>query len=126
MDTRLHTQLVLDALDMALWQRHPKNVIHHSDQGSQYTSLAFGLRCKKAGVRPSRGSVGDCFDNALRESFFATVECELLDRHCFRTFHDAKRSLFEYIEAWYNPHRRHSALGYNSPATYENNRQSWA
>lgn len=126
MDTRLHTQLVLDALDMALWQRHPNNVIHHSDQGSQYTSLAFGMRCKKAGVRPSMGSVGDCFDNAMCESFFATVECELLDRHCFRTFHDAKRSLFEYIEGWYNPHRRHSALGYHSPVTYENNRQSWA
>ena len=73
-----------------MWQRHPKKVIHHSDHGSQYTSLAFGLRCKKAGVRPSMGSVGDCFDNALWESFFATVECELLDRHCFRMFHDAK------------------------------------
>ena len=70
---------VQDVLDMALWQRHPKNGIHYSDQGSQYTSLAFGLRCKKAGVRPSMGSVGDCYDNALCESFFATVECELLD-----------------------------------------------
>ena len=75
MDTRLHTQLVLDALNMALWQRRSKDVIHHSDQGSQYTSLAFGLRCKKASVRPSTGSVGDCFDNAMCESFFATVEC---------------------------------------------------
>ena len=98
MDTRLHAQLVFDALNMALWQRRPKDVIHHSDQGSQYTSLAFGLRCKKAGVRPSTGSVGDCFDNAMCESFFATVECELLDRHCFRTFQDAQQALFEYIE----------------------------
>ena len=94
MDTRLHTQLVLDALDMALWQRHPNNVIHHSDQRSQYTSLAFGLRCKKASVRTSMGSVGDCFDNALCESFFATVECELLERHCFRTFRTTQNDLF--------------------------------
>jgi putative transposase len=79
MDTRLHTQWVQDVLDMALWQRHPKNGIHYSDQGSQYTSLAFGLRCKKAGVRPPMGSVGYCYDNTLCESFFATVECELLD-----------------------------------------------
>ena len=111
---------------MALWQRRPKDVIHHSDQESQFTLLAFGLRCKKAGVRPSTGSVGDCFDNAMCERFFATVECELLDRHCFRTFQDAQQALFEYIEGWYNPHRRHSALGYHSPTTYENNHQSWA
>ena len=126
MDTRLHTQQVLNALNMALWQRRPKDVIHHSDQGSQYTSLAFGLRCKKAGVRPFRGSVGHCFDNAMCESFFATVECELLDRHCFRTFQDAQQALFEYIEGWYNPHRRHSALGYHSPTTYEKVHQTWA
>ena len=133
---------------MALWQRRPKDVIHHSDQGSQHTSIAFGLRCKKAGVRPSTGSVGDCFDNAMCERFFATAECELLDHHCFRTYQaclqrralrrqEAQRALFEYIDlsaclraarrqacyaqagGWYNPHRRHSALGYDSPTTYE-------
>ena len=126
MDRRLHTKLVLSALNMALWQRRPKDVIHHSDQGSQYTSIAFGLRCKKAGVRPSTGSVGDCFDNAMCESFFATVECELLDRRCFHTFQEAQRALFAYIEGWYNPHRRHSALGYDSPTTYEKRHQTRA
>jgi putative transposase len=80
METYLRTELVLKALNMALGQRRPVGVIHHSDQGSQYTSLAFGKRCAAAGVRPSMGSVGDCFDNAMCESFFATLECELLDR----------------------------------------------
>jgi putative transposase len=84
MATHLKTQLVLDALEMALWQRRPIQVVHHSDQGTQYTSIAFGRRCQEAGVRPSMGSVGDCYDNALCESFFATLECELLDRHRFR------------------------------------------
>ena len=85
MATHLRTELVLDALNMALWQRRPEAVIHHSDQGSQYTSLAFGGRCAKMGVRPSMGSVGDCYDNAMCESFFATLECELLDRYRFET-----------------------------------------
>ena len=76
---------MLDALNMALWQRRPEAVIHHSDQGSQYTSLAFGRRCKEARVRPSMGSVGDAYDNAMAESFFATLECELVDRRRFRT-----------------------------------------
>ena len=80
MATHLRTELVLDALEMALSQRRPTEVIHHSDQGCQYTSIAFGQRCKTAGVRPSMGSVGDCYDNAMCESFFATLECELLDR----------------------------------------------
>jgi len=78
MKTHLRTQLVLDALEMALWQRRPQSVIHHSDQGTQYTSMTFGQRCRRAGVRPSMGSVGDCYDNALCESFFASLECELL------------------------------------------------
>jgi transposase InsO family protein len=80
METYLRTELVLKALDMALGQRRPVGVIHHSDQGGQYTSLAFGQRCEQAGGRPSMGSVGDCFDNAMCESFFATLECELLNR----------------------------------------------
>jgi putative transposase len=119
MANHLRTELVLDALNMALHQRRPSNVIHHSDQGTQYTSIAFGLRCKHAGVRPSMGSVGDCFDNAMCESFFATLECELIDRTTFRTHAEAKLAIFEFIEGWYNPHRRHSALGYVSPAVYE-------
>ncbi len=99
------------------------NVIHHSDQGSQYTSIAFGLRCKEAGVRPSMGSVGDCYDNTMCESFFATLECELLDRHKFKTKAEARMACFEFIEGWYNPARRHSALGYKSPINYERRTQ---
>ena len=125
MATHLGKELVLDALEMAIGQRRPRAVIHHSDQGSQYTSLAFGKRCREAGVRPSMGSVGDAFDNALCESFFATLECELLDRHRFRSQQEAGRAVFEFIEGWYNPHRRHSSLGYTSPARYEM-RHAWA
>jgi putative transposase len=94
-------------------------VIHHSDQGSQYTSLAFGKRCEQAGVRPSMGSVGDCFDNALCETFFATLESELLNRESFKTQAEARAAVFEFIEGWYNPHSRHSALDYLSPIDYE-------
>ena len=119
MATHLRTELVMDALNMALLQRRPQEVIHHSDHGSQYTSLAFGNRCKQAGVRPSTGSVGDCFDNALCESFFATLECELLDRRRFHTQIEARLAVFQFIEGWYNPHRRHSSLGYQSPLNYE-------
>ena len=115
----LRTELVLDALNMALHQRRPSNVIHHSDQGTQYTSIAFGRRCKQAGVRPSMGSVGDCYDNAMCESFFATLECELIDRTTFRTHAEAKLAIFEFIEGWYNPHRRHSSIDYLSPINYE-------
>ncbi len=121
MANHLRTRLVLDALDMALWQRRPDDVVHHSDQGSQYTSIAFGNRCRVAGVRPSTGSVGDCYDNALCESFFATLECELLDRRRFRSHADARMAVFEFIEGWYNPRRRHSAIGYLSPINYERN-----
>ena len=115
MATQLRTELVLAALDMALGQRRPAAVIHHSDHGSQYTAFAFGQRCDEAGVRPSMGSVGDCFDNAMCESFFATLECELLDRTSFKTQAEARMAIFEFIEGWYNPHRRHSALDYLSP-----------
>lgn len=119
MARHLRSELVLAALAMALRQRRPQDVIHHSDQGTQYTSLAFGQRCKEAGVRPSMGSVGDCFDNALCESFFATLECELLERESFSTQAVAKLAIFQYIEGWYNSHRLHSALGYQSPLSYE-------
>ena len=119
MATHLRTELVLAALNMALQQRRPEGVIHHSDQGTQYTAIGFGLRCREAGVRPSMGSVGDCFDNALCESFFATLECELLDRRSFRTQAEARMAVFEFLEGWYNPRRRHSALGYLSPVEFE-------
>ena len=115
----LHRQAVLDALDMAPTTRRPKDVIHHSDQGTQYTSIEFGKRCREAGVRPSMGSVGDAYDNALAESSFATLECELLDRRRFQSQAAAKMAVFEFIEGFYNPRRRHSALGYESPIGYE-------
>ena len=124
METHLRTELVLEALNMALEQRQPAGVIHHSDQGTQYTSIAFGMRCREAGVRPSTGSVGDCFDNAMCESFFAKLECELLDRRHFRTQVEARMAIFEFIEGRYNSHRRHSALDYLSPINYERSHYS--
>ena len=119
MTTTLTTDLVLAALDMAVRDRQPRDVIHHSDQGCQYTSLAFGHRCREAGVRPSMGSVGDAYDNAMCESFFATLECELLDRSRFETPAAARLAIFDFIEGFYNTHRRHSRLGYLSPLAFE-------
>ena len=119
MATTLATQLVLDALNMALAARRPNGVIHHSDQGSQYASVAFGHRCREAGVRPSMGSVGDAYDNAMCESFFATLECELLDQRRFKTPAEARIAVFDFIEGFYNPRRRHSSLGYLSPIDFE-------
>lgn len=123
MTNHLRSELVLDALEMAITQRGPRDVIHHSDQGSQYTSLAFGSRCQEAGVRPSMGSVGDAYDNAMAESFFSTLECELLARRRFRSQAEARMACFSYIEGFYNPMRRHSALGYRSPVVYEHETQ---
>jgi putative transposase len=120
MADHLRAELVVDALDMALWTRRPSaGLIHHSDHGSQYASLAFGRRCREAGIAVSMGSVGDCFDNALAESFFATLECELVDRCRWRTRDEARMAVFDFIEGFYNPRRRHSALDYLSPAEHE-------
>jgi putative transposase len=120
MADHLRTDLVVQALEMALWDRRPQpGVIHHSDHGCQDTSVAFGQRCLDAGILPSMGSVGDCYDHAVTESFFATLECELLDRHIFRTQAQARTALFAFIEGFYNTQRRHSALGYRSPAEFE-------
>jgi putative transposase len=119
MANHLRAELVLDALEMAVGQRRPRDVIHHSDQGSQYTSLAFGKRCREAGVRPSMGSVGDAYDNAMCESFFATLECELLEQRRFASQAEARVACFSFIEGFYNPVRLHSALGYRSPIHYE-------
>ena len=104
---------------MAVAQRRPDAVIHHSDQGCQYTSLAFGARCQEWDVALSMGSVGDCFDNAMAESFFATLECELLARTTLSTHAEARAAVFEFVEGWYNTRRRHSALGYASPLEFE-------
>ena len=127
MSSRLATQIVLDALGMAVDQRAPaEGVIHHSDQGCQYTSTEFGKRCREAGVRLSMGSVADCYDNAMCESFFATLECELLDRMRFVDGEQAELAVFDFIEGFYNTHRRHSALGYLSPAAFERKGQAAA
>lgn len=119
MANHLRTELILEALDMALVRRRPIDVIHHSDQGCQYTSLAFGSRCREAGVRPSMGSIGDCFDNAMCESFFATLECELLAKHRFPSQAAARPIVFNFIEGWYNTRRRHSSIDYLSPIEFE-------
>ena len=119
MANHLRTELVLDALNMALYRRRPANVIHHSDQGCQYTSIAFGKRCAEAGVRPSMGSVGDCYDNAMCESFNATLECELLVKHRFKNHREGALAVFDFIEGYYNPYRRHTAIGNISPAEFE-------
>lgn len=119
MERHLRTELVLGALNMAIYRRKPKHVIHHSDQGCQYTSISFGKRCQEAGIRPSMGSVGDCFDNAMCESFNATLECELLVKHRFRNQHEAGLAVFDFIEGWYNPHRRHTSIGTISPMEFE-------
>ena len=126
METHLRAELVLAALEMAVEQRRPTEVVHHSDQGTQYTSIAFGLRCREARVRPSMGSSGDCYDNAMCESFFATLECELLDRRRFKSQVEARMVVFHFIEGFYNPRRRHSALDYLSPVDYERRHRSAA
>jgi putative transposase len=119
MAVHLRSELVLEALEMAFEQRSPNQVVHHSDHGTQYTSVEFGKRCTEMGVRPSMGSVGDTYDNAMAESFFATLECELLDRCRFKTIAEAEAALFSFIEGWYNPRRLHSSLGYVPPIEFE-------
>lgn len=116
---RMTSDLVIAALNMALHTRRPESVIHHSDQGSQYTSVAFGKRCEQMGVKPSMGTVGDAYDNAMAESFFATLECELIDRRTWKTKQEARLAIFTWIESWYNPLRRHSGLGQRSPNAFE-------
>jgi len=119
MENHLRTELMLAAIDMAITMRRPAQVIHHSDHGCQYTSYAFGKRCREAGVMPSMGTVGDAYDNAMAESFFATLEREVLNRRRFKTQAEAQMAIFDWLEGWYNPHRRHSSLGYRSPVNYE-------
>jgi transposase InsO family protein len=121
---RIHPELAEEGFHVgrkrvARLMRKAHYVIHHSDQGGQYTSIAFGHRCREAGIRPSMGPVGDCFDNAMCESFFATLECKLLDRTSFHTPAEARQAVFQFIEGWYNPHRRHSGIDYLSPNRYE-------
>ena len=113
-------ELVVEALEMALWRRRPgPGLVHHSDRGSQYTSLRFGARLRAAGVLASMGRKGDAYDNALCEAFFATLDREVLRRCRFRTREEARSVLFAYLEGFYNRRRRHSALGYLSPEEFE-------
>jgi transposase InsO family protein len=120
MANHLRTELVLDALNMALWRRNPApGLVHHSDHGSQYTSVEFSGRLKEAGVLPSMGTVADAYDNALAESFIASLKTELLYRRSWPTRESVRVATFEYMEAFYNSRRRHSALGYLSPMDYE-------
>jgi len=120
MDARAKADLVLDALNMAIWQRRPdRGLIHHSDHGAQYTALAFSQRLEQAGILGSMGTVGDALDNAMAESFFATLQTELLDRGRWPTRQILATAIFSYIETFYNRKRRHSALGYRSPDEYE-------
>ncbi len=120
MATHLRTELVTAALDAAIIRRRPgPDLIHHSDHGSQYTSLAFGRRLRESGIAASMGSVGDCYDNAMAESFFATLETELIDRSDWATPAEAKAAVFEFIEVFYNRIRRHSSLGNRSPEQFE-------
>jgi putative transposase len=116
----MRAELVTAALDAAVARRRPgTGLVHHSDHGSQYTSLAFGRRLRETGIAASMGSVGDCYDNALAESFFATLETELIDRSDWATPTEARAAVFEYIEVFYNRVRRHSALGQLSPERFE-------
>ena len=124
MEPHLRTQLVIDTLEMAIWRRRPApGLIHHSDQGVQYTALSFGKRLEQAGIVPSMGRVGSALDNAISESFVSTLKAELLSGgRSFPNRQAAKAVIFEYLEAFYNRTRLHSSLGYGSPADFEEGR----
>jgi len=117
----IRSELVVDAVQMALWRRQPAEgqTIAHSDHGAQYTSWAFGRRLRAAGLLGSMGSIGDCFDNAVAESFFGSLQLELLDEHRWDTRDQLANAIFDWIECWYNPRRRHSYCGQLSPVDYE-------
>jgi putative transposase len=120
MASHLRTKLVVDALEMALWRRSPDaGLIHHTDRGAQYTALSLGKKLEEAGIVPSMGRVGSALDNAISESFVASLKTELLHRHRFLDREAARTATFDYIEGFYNRVRRHSSLGYLSPADYE-------
>ena len=117
----LRTELVVDALEMARWRRQPTRgeTVVHSDRGSQYTSWAFGHRLRTAGLLGSMGRVASAVDNSMMESFFGTLQLELLDRRSWTTRAELASAIFEWIEGWYNPRRRHTSIGDLSPVEYE-------
>jgi len=120
MASHMRTELVTSALDAAIVHRRPgEGLVHHSDHGSQYTSIAFGRKLRESGIAASMGSIGDCYDNAMAESFFATLETELIDRSDWASTSEAKAAVFEYIEVFYNRIRRHSSLENLSPEQFE-------
>lgn len=120
MASHLRTELVVDALEMAVWRRKPAaGLVHHSDRGTQYTALSFGKRLEEAGIVPSMGRTGSALDNAISESFVATLKVELVHTCHFPTREAARSAIFEYLEAFYNRRRLHSSLGYVSPESYE-------
>ena len=120
MADHLRAELVVSALEMALYRRRPQpGLIHHSDHGSQYVAVLFTERCEHAGIEISMGSVGDCYDNAASEAFHASIKKERIYRQSWPTRAEARAAVFEYIEGFYNPRRRHSTLGYLSPAEFE-------
>jgi len=120
MATHLRAELVVDALEMAVWRRKPAaGLVHHSDRGVQYTALSFGKRLEEAGIVPSMGRAGSALDNAVSESFVSTLKCELVHRRRFPTREAARSAIFEYLEVFYNRRRLHSSLGYLSPESYE-------
>ena len=120
MSDSLRMELVVNALEMTLWRRRPPSgLIHHSDRGAQYTALSFGKRLEEAGAVISMGRTGSALDNAISESFVASLKTELLHERSFCTRAAARRAIFGYIEAFYNRQRRHSSLGYLSPSDYE-------
>ena len=120
-DDLVRRRFVADALEVARWRRRPPpgQTVVHSDRGSQYTSWAFGHRLRAAGLLGSMGRVGAAADNALMESFFGTLQRELLDRRSWTTRAELASAIFEWIEGWYNPHRRHTSIGDLSPVDYE-------
>lgn len=123
MESHLRTELVVDALQMAVWRRKPvPGLVHHSDQGVQYTSLSFSERLREVGITPSMGRTGSALDNAMAESFVSTLKAELVSRLDFPTRQAAKTAIFEYLETFYNIRRLHSSLGYMSPADFEEDR----
>lgn len=120
MAPHMRTELVVDALEMALWRRKPgAGLIHHTDRGSQYTAISFGKRLAEVGIVPSMGRTGTALDNAMAESFIATLKTELVHRRRFPNQEVARSAIFEYLEGFYNLRRLHSALSYRSPADYE-------
>ena len=120
MDSHMRTELVVDALQMAVWRRRPvAGLVHHSDRGVQYTAISFGKRLEEVGIVPSMGRTGTALDNAMAESFIATLKTELVHRQRFPDRGAARSAIFEYLEGFYNRLRLHSALSYRSPADYE-------